>query len=199
LVGFGNTSGSNNTLVGASANLASGNLSYATAIGSGALVTTSNTVVLGRSADKVEIAGLVRTMSLGVAGSNHVCRNSNFELSTCSSSERYKSDIAAYGSGLDLINRLRPVSFRWKQDGTVDFGLVAEDVFKVEPLLASYDDKGQVEGVKYDRIGVVLINAIKEQQAQIAAQQRQIDEQRLLIDALRRMACERSSRAKLCR
>jgi hypothetical protein len=48
-----------------------------------------------------------------------------------------------------------------------DFGLIAEEVAEVDPLLVTYNKHGQIEGVKYERLGVVLINAIKEQQAQI--------------------------------
>ena len=54
-----NTIGSNNTLVGTNANVGAGNLSYATAIGSDAVVTTSNSVVLGRNIDTVRIPGNV--------------------------------------------------------------------------------------------------------------------------------------------
>jgi hypothetical protein len=61
--GFGNTTGSNNTLLGMEANVDGGNLSFATAIGAGAVVSTSNTVVLGRSADTVQVPG-----ALNVAG-----------------------------------------------------------------------------------------------------------------------------------
>jgi hypothetical protein len=187
--GFANTSGSNNTAIGANTNVGS-NLTFATAIGSGASVTTSGTIVIGRPVDRVEIGGLLR-VSLGAAGSNHVCRNSNFELSTCSSSEKYKSNIEPYGRGLDLIKGLRPVAFQWKQDGTLDFGLVAEEVNRAEPLLSEFNSKGDVEGVKYERLGVVLINAVKEQQAIIERQQRQIDELRLLV-------CKSNPRAAAC-
>jgi len=55
--GSSNTTGSNNTLVGTSSNVGVNNLSFATAIGAGAVVNTSNTVVLGRSFDTVQIPG----------------------------------------------------------------------------------------------------------------------------------------------
>jgi hypothetical protein len=48
-----------------------------------------------------------------------------------------------------------------------DFGLVAEEVASVEPMLVTHNKDGQVQGVKYERLGVVLINAIREQQTQI--------------------------------
>jgi hypothetical protein len=57
--GFANATGSDLTLVGAFANVGSDGLSFATAIGSGAVVTTSNSVVLGRSADHVVVPGIV--------------------------------------------------------------------------------------------------------------------------------------------
>jgi hypothetical protein len=75
---------------------------------------------------------------------------------------------------LDVVRRLRPVSFIWKEDGKRDIGLVAEEVNRVEPLLATRNDKGDVEGVRYDRLGIVLLNAVQEQQTQIRAQQQQL-------------------------
>jgi hypothetical protein len=61
--GFANIEGSNNAALGAFAGVGASNLTFATAIGSGAVVSSSNTVVLGRQADTVRVAG-----SLGVAG-----------------------------------------------------------------------------------------------------------------------------------
>ena len=66
-----------------------------------------------------------------------------------------------------MINRLRPISFTWKQDGTKDIGLGAEEVEKVEPLLTFRNANGEIEGVKYNQLSAVFINAFKEQQAQI--------------------------------
>jgi hypothetical protein len=71
-----------------------------------------------------------------------------------------------------------------------DLGLVAEDVAKVEPLLTTTNERGEIEGVKYDRVGVVLVNAVKEQQEQIDSQQRTIDKQRTEINELRKELAE---------
>jgi hypothetical protein len=49
---------------------------------------------------------------------------------------------------------------------------------------------GEVEGVKYDRVGVVSINAVKERQAQIEPQQKQIEKQRAEIEQLKERAAE---------
>ncbi len=67
----------------------------------------------------------------------------------------------------------------------LDVGLGAEDVVAVEPLLVTHNASGQVEGVKYDRLSAVFINAFKEQQAQIARQQAQAKQQQDQIAALR--------------
>jgi hypothetical protein len=105
--------------------------------------------------------------TLGSGGNTSLCLNSFGQISDCSSSLRYKDHLSMFSRGLDLITKLRPISFTWKQDGKRDLGLGAEDVEQIEPLLVNYNSSGQVEGVKYDRINLVLINAIKQQQEQI--------------------------------
>ncbi len=156
--------------------------------------------------------GRTSILQLGVAGATPLCRNASNEISLCSSSLRYKTNINPFGSGLDLISRLRPVSFNWLANNQFDFGLVAEEVAAVEPLLVTYNDKGEVEGVKYDRVGVVLVNAVKEQQAQIESQKKQIDAQTALIqqqqerldkqqseiEALKAVVCSQNPTAKIC-
>ena len=102
------------------------------------------------------------------AGTVQLCRNIANVIAVCTSSSlRYKERIVPFKGGLDLIRSLRPISFNWKTDGSRDLGLGAEDVAKVEPLLVTHNDTGEIEGVRYDRLNVVLINAIKEQQKQI--------------------------------
>src|SRR5882762_855898 len=61
------------------------------------------------------------------------------------------------------------------QGGMHDAGFGAEDVAGVEPLLVTRNDKDEVEGVKYDRISVALVNAVKQQQEQIQRQQNEIE------------------------
>lgn len=193
--GFANTTGIANTIIGNGANVGAGNLTFATAIGAGAVVTTSNTIVLGRNTggDKVRI------FDFGAAGIVNLCRNGNFEISNCSSSLRYKTNIAPFSSGLNLVNRLHPITFDWRDGGMKDLGFGAEDVEKVEPLLVTYNKAGEVEGVKYDRLTAVLVNAVKEQQAQIERQQEQLKQQQVLIDGLRRLVCQTNTQADVCR
>src|SRR5262249_29789370 len=124
-------------------------------------------------ADRLHVNGIIRVDTLGAADTTTtLCRNSLNQLATCNSSSlRYKTNIAAFTSGLDVVKQLRPITFTWKQGGMRDVGFAAEEVAEVEPLFTFTNEQGQVEGVKYERIGVVLINAIKEQQQQIDQQQ----------------------------
>lgn len=158
-------------------------------------------------------AGYVTVNNLSPGGSTQVCRAVNNTLSTCSSSLRYKDDLRDFQGGLDVLRRLRPVTFRWKADNSLDLGFGAEDVAAVEPLLATYNEKGEVEGVKYDRLSTVFVNAFKEQQVQIEGQQKQIEsqqkqielQQRQLesqqkqIELLTKLMCGNTPKAEVCR
>ncbi len=197
--GDSNQVGNNNTMIGAGADFTATNLTYATAIGSEALVSTSNTVVLGRGVDIVRIPGFLRVAQLGSTGVLSLCNNINDTISSCSSSIRYKENIRQFNSGLSLVSLLRPVSFNWKDGGMSDLGLVAEEVAALEPLLTTTNAKGEIEGVKYDRLGVVLVNAVKEQQTQIEDQRRTIDQLRQQVEGLRQLVCVANATAAICK
>jgi hypothetical protein len=143
------------------------------------------------------------TVSVGtmVNGQNaSVCWNSaNKFLGNCSSSIRYKTDLQSFTSGLSLLQKFSPVTFRWKSDDTLDLGFVAEDIAKIEPLLVTYNEKGEVEGVKYDRISAVLVNAVKEQQAQIEEQKKKVEAQQKQIDELKAVVCSIKPDATVCK
>ena len=64
--------------------------------------------------------------------------------------------------GLNILQRLKPISYTWKSNGWRDLGFGAEQVAEVEPLLAFKNEKGEIEGVNYRQISTVLVNAIKE-------------------------------------
>jgi Chaperone of endosialidase len=165
------------------------------------------------SPDQLAVFGTASIGTLGAAGSTALCRNATNQISTCSSSIRYKNNVQDFRPGLNLVRKLRPVTFNWKADNKEDMGLVAEEVNAAEPLLTITNKDGQVEGVKYDRVGVVLVNAVNEQQDQIEAQQKQIDEQKLVIqkqeekldkqqseiDALKLVVCSQNATAAICK
>ena len=109
-----------------------------------------------------------------------VCFNAAGDLLQCgASSLRHKRDVAPLAGGLGVVTRLRPIAFTWRQGGARDVGLVAEEVARVAPQFAFGGGSGVVEGVRYDRLPVLLINAVQEQQ-------RQIEQLRREVAALRR-------------
>jgi hypothetical protein len=112
----------------------------------------------------------------------HLCTGPSGNVHVCSSSLRYKTKVSPYAGGLSLLSRLRPISFDWKSSGGHDIGLAAEEVAEVEPRFTLKNAKGEVEGVKYDQLSAVFINAFKEQQQMIERQALQNEEQRLLIE-----------------
>ena len=124
----------------------------------------------GGAAMSIDTSGFVRLNNVDAGGSLQICLGPSNHLSFCSSSLRYKTNIASFTPGMDIIKQLKPITFDWKEGGMHDVGLGAEDVAKVNELLVIHNKTGEVEGVKYDRIGVVLINAVKEQQTQIERQ-----------------------------
>jgi len=134
------------------------------------------------------------------AGDVSLCWNSsNYRISQCSSSLRFKDHVNPFTRGLDLLKQLRPISFNWKDGGQRDIGFGAEDVAVVEPLLVTHNQQGEIQGVKYDRITAVLVNAVKEQQKQIEQQQVEIREQQRTVTILKRLVCGRNRRAAVCK
>jgi hypothetical protein len=148
---------------------------------------------------KLEVNGVLRINSLGSTGGTQLCRNGFNQISNCSSSLRYKTNIAAFDSGLSFVNRLHPVAFDWKTGGMRDIGFIAEEIAEINPLFVTFNESGEIEGVKYDRLSVVFANAFKEQQTQIERQQNLIEKQQRQIDALRRLVCAANPSAEICK
>jgi hypothetical protein len=152
------------------------------------IITEGGNVGIGRTNPlaKLDVGGTILLATLGQGGNVQLCWNNSSNLiSLCSSSLRYKSDLHPFTGGLDLINRLYPITFKWKSDQSRDLGFGAEDVAAVEPLLVTRNPDGQVEGVKYDRLSAVFVNAFKEQQAQIEQQKAEARSQQNQIAFLR--------------
>jgi hypothetical protein len=188
--GDGNTTGGANTLLGSQADVGAPDLSYATAIGAGSVAHASNTIVLGRDQgeDAVHIWGVLR-VGLEGSGSLDVCRNANIRLASCSSSLRYKADVVPFARGLDVVERLRPIRFRWKDSGLADVGFAAEDVERIEPLLATFGQDGRVEGVKYKQLTTVLVTAVQELRRENDALRSRLERQAEETAALKAALC----------
>ncbi|MFN3330158.1 MAG: tail fiber domain-containing protein, partial [Pyrinomonadaceae bacterium] len=159
-------------------------LTYATAIGADSVVNSSNTIALGRpsGSDTVLVYGELQVDTLSTIGTDTLCRNTSNRIAQCSSSLRYKKNVVPFSLGLSFIKQLKPILFEWR-DGQQrrDIGFGAEDVEKLNPLFVTYNSKGEVEGVKYEKLTTVLVNAVNEQQAEIERQQKQIEAQQAEI------------------
>ena len=125
--------------------------------------------------------------------------DANHKLGTMTSSKRFKEDIKPVGTASQALFGLTPVTFHYKKEidsaGTPQFGLVAEEVEKVNPDLVVRDKEGKPYSVRYDQVNAMLLNeflkehrAFVEEQLKVASQQKEIDalkeelkEQRYLI------------------
>jgi hypothetical protein len=189
-----NSGGSGNTAIGDGALLnnttGSGNIALGTAAGQN--VTTANNVIcIGAEGNNVDSACYIgqifgATSSGGIA----VFINSNGRLGTATSSRRFKEEIKPMDKTSEMLLALKPVTFRYKKDidpaGTPQFGLVAEEVEKVNPDLVVRDKEGKPYSVRYEQVNAMLLNEFlkehrkNEQQRQdleaaLAQQQKQIE------------------------
>ena len=74
------------------------------------------------------------------------------------------------GSNTEKLQQLRPVMFHYKTDpkGVVRYGLIAEEVAKVYPNLVVRDDKGQIDGVRYEALAPMLLNEMQKEHSTVA-------------------------------
>jgi hypothetical protein len=179
---FSNTTAVANTAVGAEA-LASNTTGIAnTAIGNSALdnsTTGSFNIVVGQSGASIISASNV--ICIGSDGANvsnttwigniygvtpqsgttaPVVVSLDGQLGTVVSSERFKKDISTMHNASEAILSLRPVTFHYKSDvkDFPQFGLIAEEVAKVNPALVLLDKEGKPYTVRYDAVNAMLLN-----------------------------------------
>jgi hypothetical protein len=206
----GNTTGSANTAHGFIALVSNTTGGFNTAIGWGALVdniTGSNNTALGANAG-IAVATASNVICIGSAGANvsntawignvygvttqsgttaPVIVSDTGQLGTVVSSERFKKDIATMEKASEGILSLRPVTFHYKTDtkGTPQFGLIAEEVAKVNPALVLPDKDGKPYTVRYDAVNAMLLNeflkehsTLQEMKSTLAKQEAMMTEQR---------------------
>ena len=179
-----NTTGVGNTALGANAGLALTTGSFNTYVGYGVPgISAGNNYVTQIGVFSQPAGGPTYTPSTYIAGifgtsvtGATVVVNSNGQLGVSVSSERYKTDIASLGTTSERLAKLRPVSFHLKSEpkGTVQYGLIAEEVDKVYPELVIRDNEGKIQGVRYDELAPMLLNEMQKQQSTIAAQTSEI-------------------------
>lgn len=182
---FSNTTGVNNVAEGFDAliNNATGNNNIGIGLSAGAHLTTgSNNIDIGA----LGVAGEANTIRIGTQGTQTktfvagisgvgvrgvaVKVTADGQLGTAPSSARFKQNIKPMDKASEAIHALKPVTFRYKKEidpaGTSQFGLVAEEVEKVNPDLVVRDDQGKPYSVCYEAVNAMLLNEfLKEHKA----------------------------------
>ena len=178
---LGRTQGNQNTGLGffAGSNLSDDgtNNIYIGNVGPAPIGTESNTIRIGTQTATVATIGNppivsyampahTATFIAGISGvavmgpAVHV--SSSGQLGAQASSRRFKDEIKPMDKASEAIFALKPVSFRYKKEidskGTPQFGLVAEDVAKVNPALVLPDKEGKPYTVSYDAVNAMLLN-----------------------------------------
>jgi hypothetical protein len=128
------------------------------------------------------IAGINGAQITGAA----VYVNSAGQLGVLASSSRYKTQIAPMGASSEKLGQLRPVTFHLKSDpqGSLQFGLIAEEVDRVYPELVIRDSNGMIQGVRYDELAPLLLNEVQMQRSTIKEQAAKLDQLTRQLTAL---------------
>ena len=158
--GIGNTAIGNGALL----NNTTGNGNTALGGGAGAAVTTADNVIcigsIGANvSDTTWIAAVYGVMPQSPTTAPVIVSDDG-QLGTVVSSERFKKDITTMEKASEAILSLRPVTFHYKTDtkGIPQFGLIAEEVAKVNPALVLPDKEGKPYTVRYDAVNAMLLN-----------------------------------------
>jgi Chaperone of endosialidase len=164
---FFNTTGIDNTAEGYGAlfNNVTGSNNTALGFGAGSNVTTANNVIcfgaLGANVDNSCYIGNIAGQTVGAGGTTCYVDNDG-KLGVILSARRFKTDIADMGTASEGLLALRPVTFHYKPEldktGIPQFGLVAEEVAKVNPNLVTHDGKGELNTVRYEAVNAMLLN-----------------------------------------
>ena len=174
---FFNTTGSSNIALGVSAgqNLTTGNNNID--IGNPGVAAEANTIRIGTvgTQTKTFIAGISGAGVTGVA----VKVNAAGQLGTAPSSERFKDAIKPMDKASEAVLALKPVTFHYKKeldpDGTPQFGLIAEEVAKVNPDLVARDDQGKIYTVRYDAVNAMLLNEFLKEHSKVEELKKQVE------------------------
>jgi hypothetical protein len=172
-----NTTGAFNTANGAAAlsSNTTGNANIALGLQAGENLTTGdgnidigNRGVAGEGGTiRIGTQGIqTKTFMAGINGAavmgGAVKVNAAGQLGTAPSSQRFKTEIKPMDTASEAIHALKPVTFLYKQEidpeGIPQFGLVAEEVEKVNPDLVARDEKGEIYTVRYEAVNAMLLN-----------------------------------------
>ena len=199
-----NVSGNGNTAVGSNAmwnnstgshNIALGEIagfsliagSYNIDIGNQGNPSDANTIRIGTRQihQNTFIAGI---SGVTVAGGVNVIVDGKGHLGTITSSARYKEAIKPMKDVSEAVLSLQPVTFRYKKeldpDALPQFGLVAEEVAKVDPDLVAKDEGGKPDTVRYEAVNAMLLNEFLKEHKKVEEQAEQIVQLNSRLDEL---------------
>ncbi len=176
----GNSSGFGNIALGGNAgsnitgnnNIAIGNFGFANA---------DNSIFIGRDIHTdCHIAGIYNSVLLS---GEPVAVTSDGKLGYLPSSARFKRDIEPMGTSSKAVLALKPVTFHYKGDKTnaPQFGLVAEEVAKVNPSLVVRNNKGELHTVRYDAVNAMLLNEFLKEHKTVQELQAKVQKQEAII------------------
>ena len=146
-----------------------------------------STIRIGSGQTATYIAGISSQVA---SGGVTVFINSDGRLGTLTSSARFKTEIKPMDNSSEVILALKPVTFRYKHEidpkGIPQFGLVAEDVEKVNPDLVAQDKQGKAYSVRYEAVNAMLLNEFLKEHKKVEQQSRQIQEQKDTISEFKK-------------
>ena len=181
-----NTTGSNNIALGYQAGL-NLNRDANIAIGNPGVRNEAGTIRIGRAGihTNTYIAGI---SGVTVAGGVGVIIDPDGHLGTVVSSARFKDVIKPMDRASEAILALQPVTFHYKQEldpkGIPQFGLVAEQVEKVNPDLVARDEQGKPYTVRYEAVNAMLLNEFLKEHRKVEEQSSQIAKQDCKVQKL---------------
>jgi hypothetical protein len=146
---FGHTGGNGNIGIGSFAGIGIGDASNVICIGAPGLI-ESNRCFIGN------------IFNTTLTGGNAVFINASGKLGLITSSHRFKEEVKPMKRASEDLFALKPVTFRYKKEidsqGIPQFGLIAEEVDKVNPDLVVRDQEGKPYSVRYDQVNAMLLN-----------------------------------------
>src|SRR5438552_278167 len=173
-----NTTGGNNTAIGLFAlQNSTGDSNIALGGDAGFNVTTASDVIaIGSPAANVSdscFIAHIRGITPSFGDPIPVLIDGSGQLGTQSSSRRFKSEIKPMDHASESILALKPVTFHYKNNvsGRPQFGLIAEEVAKVNPDLVVRDEKGEIYSVRYEAVNAMLLNEFLKEHKKVERQQ----------------------------
>jgi len=124
-------------------------------------------------------SGGIVANNLSSGTGTYLVLTSGSEIVKYSSSRKFKKDIAPLSVDMKKFMSLQPVSFKWNEksasEGKADNGLIAEEVEKIDPALAVYNDNGEIEGVDYQKVNIMLLKVVQDQEKKIEELEKRIN------------------------